>query len=62
VWNLDDDLSLELAVPGKIDGAHPSAVEGLPDLVAIVEELADEPVLCILCFAVYGVAQARSSS
>jgi hypothetical protein len=37
-------------------------VKRLLDLIAIVEELADEPVLRILYFAVYGVAQARSSS
>jgi hypothetical protein len=60
--NLDDDLPLEFAVPGQVDGAHPTAIEGFLDLVTIVQELADEPVLFLFFLAACRVVQARPSS
>jgi hypothetical protein len=60
--NLDDDLAFELVVPGQVDGAHPATVQGFLDLVTIVEELADEPILGILFMLVRCVVQSHSSS
>ena len=62
VWNLDHDLAFERAVPGEIDRPHPPSVERFPDLVAIVEELADERVLVLRLQRVRIVDQVRVSS
>lgn len=59
VWNLDDDLSFELVVPGEIDGSHAPMVEGFLDLVAIVEPLTDEPVFVFRFGIISSLVQAR---
>ena len=57
--NLDDDLAFELIVPGEVDRAHATVIEGFLNLVSIIESLANERIFVGRFGNIFDLVQAR---